>query len=138
MRHDHAVGSLHALWWRSVCVHVLPCKHRAARDATRGWAPRALRLVACAVDRLLTASPLPPHASPPLMRLVQDEQEHVAELAAAAATLEQQLASANDQAAKQGEAFERLGRESLSLKEALTQMKTRSAEMAVSAQVGLA
>ena len=67
---------------------------------------------------------------------VQDEQEHVAELAAAAATLERQLASANSEAAKQSEAFARLGRESLSLKEALTQMKTRSAEMAVSAQVG--
>jgi hypothetical protein len=106
----------------------------------------------------------------------------VSEREAAAATLEEQLASANDQAAKQQSAcvgwrqakgrrlrlrlplpplrlyngpsvrpssraaplppsrsslrsFERLGKESLSLKEALTQMKQRSAEMAVKAQV---
>ena len=124
--------------WRA-CASMC-CPASTARPATRRVAGlhAPCDLWPALWDRLLTASPLPPHASPPLMRLVQDEQEHVAELAAAAATLEQQLASANDQAAKQGEAFERLGRESLSLKEALTQMKTRSAEMAVSAQVGLA
>lgn len=58
----------------------------------------------------------------------------MSELEAAAADLEARLADANDQAAKQKSAYERLGRESLTLKDALAQMKQRSAEMAVKAQ----
>lgn len=58
----------------------------------------------------------------------------MSELEAAAADLESRLADANDQAQKQKSAFERMGRESLTLKDALAQMKQRSAEMAVKAQ----
>jgi hypothetical protein len=70
-----------------------------------------------------------------LLWLPQDEQEHVGELEAAAQDLEARLAAANEAAARQSAAYERLGREGMSLKEALTQMKQRSAEMAVKAQV---
>lgn len=57
------------------------------------------------------------------------------ELEAAAADLEARLSAASEAAQKQNAAYERLGRESMTLKDALTQMKQRSAEMAVKAQV---
>lgn len=65
----------------------------------------------------------------------QDEQANVAELEAAAADLQARLTAANESAERQGAAYERLGRETMGLKEALQQMKLRSAEMAVKAQV---
>ncbi len=57
------------------------------------------------------------------------------ELEAAAADLEARLSAASEAARKQNVAYERLGKESMTLKDALTQMKQRSAEMAVKAQV---
>ncbi|PRW44327.1 flagellar attachment zone 1-like [Chlorella sorokiniana] len=65
---------------------------------------------------------------------LQDEQDHVAELEAAAADFEAQLVSATEAAEKQKAAYEKLGKESMSLKDAMTVMKQRSAEMAVKAQ----
>jgi hypothetical protein len=67
---------------------------------------------------------------------LQDEQAQVAELEATATDLESRLTAASEAAARQDAAFERLGTETLTLKQALRQMKQTSSEMAVKAQVG--
>ncbi|GAB4814430.1 hypothetical protein N2152v2_001476 [Parachlorella kessleri] len=63
-----------------------------------------------------------------------EERERIEELQSAAADLEHQLAEANQQAEPQKVAFERVGKETMSLREALRLMKQQAAEMAVKAQ----
>lgn len=99
---------------------------------------RAMVVLRSAVDLVPACLPvhLSPFASPrPRLPPPQDERDTVQELEAATASLGSQLTEANEAAARQNAAFEKLGKESMNLKEALALMKQRSAEMAVAAQV---